>query len=196
MKHTLTLGALQIAMTLIFLHTAMNAVQNDDTRSLTLLEQQWITDFESRKSGLLEKVLSHDFVYVSEAGVLAKREFIALVEKFDLSSSTIQLNNKSVHVHGLAAVSSGSVVLLPKTSDQIKGESKVAAKSAVVNVGESVRKEPPPTTRTARVVPAPMPVPQNSQVLAPARHRYTAMYVKVVGRWRLVALHLSCATND
>jgi hypothetical protein len=193
------LDILPIVLTLVLFHPSVRAIQNNnDTRSLTRLEQKWVTLFRRPDRTVMESGIADDFIYTSETATLSKREFIKLVEKLDLSERRIELTNSRVRVYGRAAVSTGGAVLRPQADDQIKGNSKVTSRSAVINLAElSQQKKTASSSVGMRGVPAPMPVPQDRPVPdADARYRYTAMYIKVRGRWQMVALHLSWAARE
>lgn len=197
MSYMRILHVLPIAATCIFFLTDMKTAQdNNSARPLALLEQEWIKTFQSGNSGLLANVLAEDFIYTSGATSLSKEEFIASVGQHNLSKARIELTESRVRVYGTAAVSTGCAVLWPQDNSQVKGEPKVASGSAVVNLSELAEQQKPPPVEP-RGVPAPMPVPQGRPVpVADAKYRYTPMYVKLGGRWQMVALHLSQAMRE
>lgn len=197
MKYLRILEVFPLALTLILFNTSVKTMQDSEAaRSLAQLELKWIADFQRRDPTLLENILADDFVYTSEIAILNKREFIARAEKLELGERKIELDNSRMRVYGSAAVSTGSIVLRSQVKDQIKGNSGVAAKSAVVNLGEMQEKQPS-SSGERRIVPSPMPVPRNRPVPAiDAQYRYTAIYVKLYGRWRLAALHLSRVVRE
>jgi hypothetical protein len=183
----------------VLFHISMEAIQGrDDTRTLARLEQQWISIFQRGDSAVLENVLTGDFIYTAETGTLGKKEFIALAKLFDPSKRGIELTDNQMRIYGRAAISTGVATLRSRDGGQIKGESKVASRSGVVNLDELSRQEKsPPTSVAPRIVPAPMPIPNNRPVpVADAKYRYTAIYVKLRGRWQMVALHLSQVNRE
>jgi Domain of unknown function (DUF4440) len=187
-------GGLLLLLTIIPFHTAakMNP-DNDATRSLVRLQQEWITEFVRHGPAVMERLIADDFIYTSETSTIGKQEFILLAKKLDLSELRIELTDVRVRVFGIAAVSTGSVVLRRQGGDPIKGQSKTASDAAVVNLGELSRQEKQTSSKgKAKGVPAPMPIPHDHPVpVAEARYRYMAMYAKFRGRWQIVALHLS-----
>jgi hypothetical protein len=187
------LEVLPVLLTLLF-HAGVEMNQdNDTTRSLARLQEKWITGFRDHDPAVLEDALANDFMYTSETATLGKQEFISMAQRLDLTQKRIELTDSRVRVYGNAAVSTGGVLLRPQASDPIKGDSKIASESGVINLRELSRTEKPPkSTSNPRVVPAPMPVPQDRPVpVADTQYRYTAMYAKSRGRWQMVALHLS-----
>lgn len=193
------LAALSLVLTLLLFHTSMTAVQsqdNDDTRSLARLEQKLIDIFEHRSQPALDDVLAPDFIYTSEAATLDKREFIVQAENFGFSKRRIELSGSRLRVYANAAISTGSARMRPGPDVPLKGTPKVASSSATLNLSElpDEKKQSSSPQTEPRGVPAPMRVPQERPVAkTDERYRYTAMYVKLRGRWQMAALHLSRA---
>lgn len=199
MKPFRGLDILRLALMLALVHSDMKATQEkDESRSLARLEKEWVATFNSANASILENVLADDFIYTNEGGTLGKREFVMRAEIFDLSKRRIELSDGRVRVYGTAAISTGTATLWPHAGDQIKGYSKVGSGSSVINLGELSRQQQlPPSSVKPRGVPAPMTVPQDRPVpRANSQYRYTAVYVKLRGRWQMVALHLSLATRE
>jgi hypothetical protein len=195
------LAMLSLFLPFLLFHTGMTTVNgqaNDDRRSLARLEQKLIDIFEHRNQPLLDEALASDFTYTNEAATLGKREFIAQAENFGFVGKRIELSGNRLRVYGNAAISTGSASVRSDADVPVKGTPGVATGSATVNLGklsEEEKRQPPPRAEP-RAVPSPMSVPQDRPVpVADARYRYTAMYVKLRGRWQMVALHLSRAAS-
>jgi hypothetical protein len=196
------LAMLSLFLMFLLFRTGMTTVYgqaNDDTRSLARLEQKLIDILEHRKQPLLDEVLASDFIYTNEAATLGKREFIAMAENLGFVGKRIELSGNRLRVYENAAVSTGNASVRTNADIPVKGTAGVASGSATVNLGKlsDEEKQPPPPPRAEpRAVPSPMPVPQDRPVpAADARYRYTATYVRLRGRWQMVALHLSRATS-
>jgi|GEM_PF-2963914 len=166
----------------------------EESRTLARLEREWITALRQHDIPTVQSMIAADFTYSSDTAVLDKKGFLARLEEFDLGEKTIELIDERIRIFGTAAISTGAASFRQPSRDQVDGSVKVASGSAVVNLGELAREEKREPARTRRGVPPPGPVSQDRPVqVAKPEYRYTAVYVRLRGRWQMVALHLSTA---
>lgn len=183
-----------ITLTLVLLHTNINANQNDDAaHTLTRVEQKLLAALEAGDRAVLEDILTADFVYANEGETLNRKGAIARAAGINFTERKIELSKGTIRVYGNAAISTGTVMLRPRAKDEIRGVSQTASGSAVVNLGKLPRQEKtPPYSTQPRAVPAPMPEPHDLPVpAADVPYRYAARYIKRRGRWQMVELRLS-----
>src|SRR5215210_7367642 len=101
------LGVLPIVLTLCLFQTGVTVSQDNETRSLVRLQQEWMAAFQRHDWAVLKDLLAEDFTCTSDRGTLGKRDSISLAEKLDLGERRIELSDSRVRVYGSAAVSTG-----------------------------------------------------------------------------------------